>query len=62
MCEVFFYGSKPRNHFARNLREFVVARSQELEVNQWTELDIPTLSSQSKRAKNIIVLVYTEIK
>ena len=49
----FFYGSKPENHFARNLREFGVARSQELGVNQWTALDIPTLSSQSKRAKNI---------
>ena len=36
MCEVFFcfYGSKPGNHFARNLREFGVARSQELGVNQ----------------------------
>ena len=37
MCEVFFfffYGSKPGDHFARNLREFGVARSQELEMNQ----------------------------
>ena len=39
ICEVFFfffffYGSKPGNHFARNLREFGVTCSQELEMNQ----------------------------
>ena len=28
------YGSKPGRHFARNLREFGVARSEELKVNQ----------------------------
>ena len=32
------YGSKPGRHFARNLREFAVARSEELEVNQWIVL------------------------
>ena len=31
---LFVYGSKPGRHFARNLREFGVARSEELEVNQ----------------------------
>ena len=29
-----YYGNKPGKHFARNLREFGVARSEELEVNQ----------------------------
>ena len=48
------YGSKPESHFARNLREFSVARSEELEVNQWTALDIHWLSSQSKRVKKTI--------
>ena len=35
-CEIslFVYGSKPGRHFARILREFGVARSEELEVNQ----------------------------
>ena len=28
------YGSKPGSHFARNLREFGVARSEEQEANQ----------------------------
>ena len=28
------YGSEPGSHFARNLREFGVARSEEQEVNQ----------------------------
>ena len=34
--ENFFvcYGNKPGRHFARNLREFGVARLEELEVNQ----------------------------
>ena len=43
-------------HFARNLREFgvPVARSEELEVNQWILLDIHWLSSQSESAKNTI--------
>ena len=41
-------------HFARNLREFGVARSGELEVNQWIVQDIHWLSSQSERAKNTI--------
>ena len=44
-------GSKPENHVARNLREFGVAPSEELHVNQWIALDVPTLSSQSERAK-----------
>ena len=35
-----WYGSKPGSNFARNLREFGVARSEELEVNQWIALDI----------------------
>ena len=48
------YGSKPGSHFARNLREFGVARSEELEVNQWIVQDIHWLSSQSERAKNTI--------
>ena len=30
---MFFYGSKPGSHFARNFREFGIARSEELEVN-----------------------------
>ena len=35
-CEIslFVHGSKPGKHFARNLPEFGVARSEELEVNQ----------------------------
>ena len=34
-CEIsFFLRQKPGRHFARNLREFGVARSEELEVNQ----------------------------
>ena len=35
-CEIslFQYCSKPGRHFARNLRKFGVARSEELEVNQ----------------------------
>ena len=33
------YGSKPGSHFARNLREIGVARSEELEVNQWIFTD-----------------------
>ena len=49
-----YYGSKPGGHFARNLREFGVARSEELEVNQWIVQDIHWLSSQSERAKNTI--------
>ena len=49
-----FYGSKPGSQFARNLREFGVARSEELGVNQWIVLDIPRLSNQSERAKNTI--------
>ena len=48
------YGSKPESHFACNLREFGVARSAKLEVNQWIALDIRRLSSQSERAKNTI--------
>ena len=40
--------------FARNLREFGVARSEELEVNQWVVQDIHWLSSQSERPKNTI--------
>ena len=41
-------------YFARNLRKFGVALLEKLEVNQWIALDIPTLSSQSERAKNTI--------
>ena len=41
-------------HFARNLREFGVAHSEELEVNQWIVQDIHWLSCQSERAKNTI--------
>ena len=51
------YGSKPETHFvdfARDLREFGVARPEELEVNQWMAVDIHWLSSQSKRAKSTI--------
>ena len=48
---LFVYGSKQGSHFARNLREFGVARLEKLEVNQWTALDIRSLSSQSKRVK-----------
>ena len=33
-------------YFARNLREFGVARSEELEVNQWIVQDIHWFSSQ----------------
>ena len=48
-------------HFARNLREFGVAGSEESEVKQWIVLDSLTLSSQSERAKKLsIVLVYTK--
>ena len=47
-------GSKPGSHFARNLREFGVTLSTELEVNQWIALDIHYLSSQSERAKYTI--------
>ena len=31
---LFVYGSKQGSHFARNLREFGVARLEKLEVNQ----------------------------
>ena len=48
------YGSKPGKHFARNLREFGAARSEELVVNQWIVQNIHWLSSQSERAKNTI--------
>ena len=48
------YGSKPGSHFALNLREFGVAGSEELEVNQWITLGIHSLSNQSERAKNTI--------
>ena len=41
------YGSKPESHYARNLREFGVAR-------RWIALHIASLSSQSERAKNTI--------
>ena len=34
-----YYGSKPGSHFARNFREFAVARSKELGVNQSIALD-----------------------
>ena len=51
---LFLHGSKPGRHFARNLREFGVARSEELKVNQWIVQDIHWLSSQSERAKNTI--------
>ena len=53
-CEIslFVYGSKPGRHFARNLREFGVARSEVLEVNQWIVQDIHWLNSQSERVKN----------
>ena len=47
-------GSKPGSHFARNLREFGVTLSTELEVNQWIALDIHCLRSQSERAKYTI--------
>ena len=35
----------------KNLRELSVACSEELEVNQWMVPNIPTLRSQSERAK-----------
>ena len=56
------YGSKLGNHFAHNLREFGVACSEKLEVNQWIALDIRMLSSQSERARKTLstVLVYTK--
>ena len=38
------------SHFAHNFREFGVARSKELEVNEWIAVEI--LRSQSERAKN----------
>ena len=44
----------PGKHFAPNLRQFGVARSEELGVNQWKVQDIHWLSSQSEQAKNII--------
>ena len=55
------YGSKLGNHFAHNLREFRVACSEKLEVNQWIALDIRRLSSQSERARKTLstVLIYT---
>ena len=37
-----------------NLGEFGVTCSEELEVNQWIALDIPSLSSQSEHVKNTI--------
>ena len=40
--------------FARNLREFGVAWSEELEVNQWIAQDIHWLSRQSEHVKNTI--------
>ena len=53
---IFFvcYGSKPGSHLACNLGKFGIARSEELEVNQWIMEDIPRLSSKWKRAKNTI--------
>ena len=49
--------------FARNLLDFGVARSEELEVNQWIVQDIHWLSSQLERANNTIhCLVYTKLK
>ena len=48
------YGSKPGRHSARNLLEFGVARSGELEDNQRIVQDIHWFSSQSERAKNTI--------
>ena len=49
------YSGKQGRHFSRNLREFDVARSEELEVNRWIAVDIHWLSSQSERAKNSIL-------
>ena len=56
------YGSKPGSHFARNLHEFGVARSEELEVNQWIAVDIPAdwVANQSAWKTLSTVLVYTK--
>ena len=48
------YCSKPARHFTRNLLEFGVTCSEELEVNQWIVQDIHWLSSQSEHSKNSI--------
>ena len=48
------YGSKAGNHFARNLREFGVARSEELEVSQRMVLDIRLWVANQMAQKNTI--------
>ena len=55
-CQIslFVKAAHRERHFARNLHEFGVARSEELEVNQWIVHDIHWLISQSDRAKDII--------
>ena len=58
ICEIsLFVTAAKRENLTRvtsNLREFGVARPEELEVSQWIALDIPTLSSQSEGAKNTV--------
>ena len=52
----------PGRHFARNLREFGVARSEELEVNQWIVQDIYWLvANQSARKTLSTDFVYTKL-
>ena len=54
---------KMNSHFARNLREFGVARSEELKVNQWVALGsqwLRRVANQSPRKTLSTVLVYTK--
>ena len=49
-----FAASKREVILLLTYREFGVALSEEVEVNQWIALDIPSVISQSERAKNSI--------
>ena len=51
ICEIsLFVTAANQETIARNLCEFGVAHSEEMEVNQWITLDIPTSSSHYQSA------------